>query len=204
MGIGESYEREHATLEFEKKFIEVLETEEYDFFIDVGAAWGYHSVPAANHCKKVYAFEPSDPRLAMLEWNVENLELDNIVASNKAVGTGKLELYTGRGMLGPPTGIRNQIVKPSWIPLEIVAKPHLSRKERGIIKIDVEGNELDVIKSAGNLNLYKNVIWLIERHERNGLGYPEADLFNALEPFDGKLVGSRSWTWHYIFRWREG
>ena len=52
MGIGHAHEAEHATLAFEKKFIEILETEEYDFFIDVGAAWGYHSIPAANHTKR--------------------------------------------------------------------------------------------------------------------------------------------------------
>lgn len=200
MGIANNNAKAHANLSFEKKFISVLETEAYDFFIDVGAAWGYHTVPAANHCKKVYAFEPNDIRLDLLEKNIESLGLFNVMVSNCAVGTGKIELFSGRGMHGPQTGIRSTPVNVNWIPLEIVAKPHISKKESGVIKIDVEGNEIDVIKSAGNLELYKNCTWLIERHEKEGLGYSEEVLMEAMKPFSGKLVGTRKWTSHYIFR----
>lgn len=204
MGINKNVEAEHANFKFEKKFIEILETEDYDFFIDVGAAWGYHTVPAANHTDKVYSFEPSAKRFTLLDQNIDNLELRNVVVSTRAVGTGKMHLFSGGSMYGPQTGLRGTPENVDWIPLEVVAKPHITRGEKGIIKIDVEGNELDVIESAGNLELYKNCIWLIEKHEKEGLGYNEEALLNAMQPFVGKLVGVRKWTSHYVFRWRQG
>jgi len=143
----------------------------------------------------------------MLDFNVKQLKLENVFTSSRAVGTSKLNLFSGRSMLGPPTNIRKTAEDVCWVPLEVIAKPHLSRGQRGIIKIDVEGNELDVIKSAGNLQLYKNCIWLIERHLKRDdfgeiiLGYEEEALIDVMTPFfEGERVGKRLWTSHYVFR----
>jgi len=194
MDINNSHYDAHANLEFEKKFVEVIENDKYDVFVDVGAAWGYFSIPASHYCKVVYAFEPTKKRYDLLKQNIEVLSIDNIKLSRRAVGTGLYNLYEGR-YAGPKGKRRSRKLEANWITIKEILEPHLD--EITIVKIDVEGMELDVIKSAGNLSQYDNVTWLIERHQ---WGYSEEELRNALKPFTGELTGVRKRTSHWIFR----
>lgn len=206
MKVGTKYCTQFSRLEFEKDFIKIIETEDYDFFVDIGAGWGYHTIPAGFNTDIVYSFEPSRERYKILKRNIKNLNLDEkVILSSKAVGTGKMKLFSGWSMLGPKHKHRQIPEKKiEWVSLENVVKPHLDKNERGIIKIDVEGNEPDVIESAGDLNLYKGFIWLIERHHipEEDYGYSEDRLIDIMEPFDYELVGKWRWTAHYVFKWR--
>jgi FkbM family methyltransferase len=199
MNVSKRYHEQHKNFEFEKYFVDILETEDYTGFIDIGAAWGYFTIVAANHCEGVAAFEPFLPRYEILKENIENLKLDNVIISKNCIGTGKKELFVGGNMVGPKTGVRQKSVKVEWADLGSlldIAEPD----EKIIIKIDVEGNEPDVIESAGNLEQYLNHIFLIERHQRDNYGYSEEELFKIMKPFKGELLGSRAWTTHYVFR----
>jgi FkbM family methyltransferase len=200
MNITSRYKKEHEEMFFEREFIAYLENESYDIFIDVGAAWGYFSIPASHYCEKVYAFEPQAMRLALLMENIQNLERTNIVVDSKCVGTGKLSLFVNkgsRGMVGPKHRTRTTKADVDWITLKKILDKSPDKKI--VVKIDVEGAELDVIESAGNLKDYPNVVWLIERHQRGTYGYSEEELMRKMHPFKGKLVGTREWTSHYIF-----
>jgi FkbM family methyltransferase len=200
--------RGHSEMQFEEGFWRTLETEEYDIFVDVGAAWGYHTRVAANYAKEVYAFEPHPARYRLLTKNVE--EFNNVVVSNNMIGTGKIKPYINpskRGMAGPKTGNRIQPIDVDWITLELLLEDKLDKN--GIIKIDVEGAELDVLDSAGDLNKYNNYIWLIERHDKgDDNGITEEALFEKMTTptgsFVGELLESRKWTYLYVFRWRQG
>lgn len=199
MDINKQHLEEHRNFLFEKEFVNILETEDYTGFIDVGAGWGYFTVIAANHCEGVAAFEPFKPRFDLLEQNIETLKLDNVVISQNCVGTGNKELFVGGRMVGPQTGVRKEPIKVEWADLGSlldIAEPD----EKVIVKIDTEGNELDVVESAGDLEQYLNHVFLIERHQRKGYGYSEEELFEKMKPFKGELVGSRAWTYHYVFR----
>lgn len=200
MGINKRHGKEHANLQFESEFVEILETESYDIFIDVGAAWGYFSVVACSYAEDVYAFEPFEPRRKLLIRNKEELKLDNLHISDKAIGTGNLKIYAGRRMFGPKTKVRQKEVQVEWEPLSKYMVNNIQK--RGIIKIDVEGAELDVIESAdiaGNWTNYWDWIWLIERHHKEGLGYSEAELYEVMKPLTGNKLSSRKWTHHYVF-----
>lgn len=206
MPVLKRFEKEHANFEFEKKFVEIIENSYSPIFVDIGAGWGYFTVIANFHSSMVMAFEPHNARRSILYKNVQNLVLKNVHISSKAVGTGGKKLYfntsSDRGMVGPQTGIRKNPANVEWTTLEEVLKfPFI--EYGGIIKIDVEGNELDVIKSAGDLSKYKLFTWLIERHQKENLGYSEEELFETMKPFKGELVGSRKWTYHYVFRMEE-
>lgn len=194
MGINSIYLDIHARFGHEEKFIELIETEDFDVFVDVGAAWGYFSVPAANHCDIVYAFEPTSKRYVLLEQNKKDLKLDNLRIFNKAVGTGSFDLYEGR-YAGPKTPKRTKKLDVEWVTLREILEPHLD--ERVVVKVDVEGPELDVVLSAGDLGQYNNLTWLIERHQ---WAYNEKQLRDALQPFKGELTGIRKKTSHWIFR----
>lgn len=195
MNVSKRYYDEHKNFKFEKYFVDILETETYDNFIDVGAGWGYFTVVAANHCKSVVAFEPFAPRFQLLKENIAKLNLDNVIISKNCVGTGRKKVFVGGNMIGPKTGVRQKPVRVNWVQLS-----DLLDDDKTIIKIDVEGNELDVIKSAENLEKYQNHIFLIERHQRDNYGYSEELLFEFMKPFKGELLGSREWTTHYVFR----
>jgi FkbM family methyltransferase len=201
----------HSEMLFEEGFWRTLETEDYDVFIDIGAAWGYHTRVAANYAKEVYSFEPHPIRYEILKRNVE--EFNNVFITNDMVGTGEIKPYmnpSDRGMVGPKSGGRTQPIDVDWITLEDLLLDKLDKK--GIIKIDVEGAELDVLESAGDLTKYKNYIWLIERHDRgDDNGITEEALFKAMSPFSipagrfvGELLETRKWTYLYVFRWRYG
>lgn len=201
----------HSEMRFEEGFWRTLETECYEVFIDVGAAWGYHTRVAANYADEVYAFEPHPLRHELLVRNVE--EFNNVVISKDMVGTGKIEAFinpSARGMAGPKSNKRTEPIDVNWVTLESLLIDKLDNK--GVVKIDVEGAELDVLESAGDLSKYKNYIWLIERHDRgDGTGVTEDSLFKAMAPFSipagrfvGELVEERRWTYLYIFRWRQG
>lgn len=203
MNIKEQNYKEHSEMSYEREFLSYLEDEEYDFFVDIGAAWGYFSIPASFKAKMVLAFEPSDERRELLEKNVKSLQCLNVVTSSHAIGTGSLNLFFGHGMFGPKTGRRPDRNGVIWNSLEEVME---YCRGHTVIKIDVEGNEIDVIKSIGNLEDYHDkVTWLIERHYKEGiLGCTEKELFDVMKPYKGELVETRKWTWHYIFRKKDG
>lgn len=203
--------KSHSDMQFEEGFWRTLETESYDTFIDIGAAWGYHTRVAANYANEVIAFEPHPIRHELLEKNVE--EFNNVVTSKHMVGTGKIQPFINpseRGMAGPKSNKRTEPIDVKWVTLESLLIDRMDKT--CIIKIDVEGAELDVLDSAGDLTKYKNHIWLIERHDRgDGSGVTEEDLFKKMSPFSipagsfvGELVETRRWTYLYVFRWRQG
>lgn len=199
--INARYEKEHANYEFEKGFVDVLKNDDYYLFVDIGAGWGYHTAVASRNCYEVLAFEPHISRYEILKKNVEDLKLKNVQVSNKAVGTGNKKLWMNeseKGMVGPHSGVRKTPVEVEWISLKEVLKSY--KGFITIVKIDVEGNEIDVIKSIGNLENYSKLTFLIERHERKDFGYNEETLFRHMQPFKGELVGVRKWTSHYVFR----
>ena len=200
MNIRPKFLQEHMDMEFERGFLDYLENEEYDIFVDVGSAWGYFSIPASYRAKVVYAFEPSDERRLTLKRNITNLKIKNIHRYPSAIGTGKLDLYFGKGMAGPRTNIRSSNFNADWVTLDEVLSEAFSGEI--VIKIDVEGNELDVVKSLSDFEEWStHITWLIERHYKEGiLGYTEEELFETMKPYVGEKVGQRKFTSHYIFR----
>jgi len=199
--VAKKNEQAHAEFMFEKEFIKILETQEYDMFVDVGAGWGYHALVAAHNTAHVYAFEPHPKRNKILQDNVG--KFGNVSIFSLAVGTGDEEVYlnsmSSRGMIGPKTGIRIHKADVGWVSLDTIFSwnPFF---DKAIIKIDTEGNELDVIESGKDIKHLDNIIWMIERHQKKDLGYSEEELFKSMQPLKGKLVGTRKWTSHYIFK----
>lgn len=201
MPVYREYEDDHRNFRFEREFVKILENTDYDMFVDVGAGWGYHTLVAANHTAHVYAFEPHPKRNHILTQNLR--DYDNVTIFKMAVGTGGQEVYfnnlSSRGMIGPRTKRRTKKADIKWITLKDIFEWNPFFKH-SVVKIDTEGNELDVVESGEKLKYFDNVTWLIERHEKRGLGYTEEKLFETMSPLTGKLVGTRNWTSHYIFK----
>lgn len=110
--------------------------------VDVGANDGWYTVffAAQPNIQRVYACEPSVPHHAQL---IRNLSLNQQIP--------KVELLdTFIGCHGKEACSLDYILKDAVAPI--------------IIKIDVDGAELDVLKSAEETMRRKNLLFIVETH----------------------------------------
>jgi FkbM family methyltransferase len=131
-----------------------------DVCIDIGAHIGYYTLLASKLVGPrghVYAFEPSPRSYGELQANLERNQVANVTAIRAAVGenAGPAELYEGPGtntggatmqiVLADRRGLRNPVaveVRPVT-----GAIPASDRRRVRAVKIDVEGGEVDVLRS---------------------------------------------------------
>lgn len=124
--------------------------------LDIGANLGLFTYFMSRSSKKVYAFEPNPYPLKHLKYVVDrNVEIVPIAIGNKD-GTEKLRIpktrkgWTSNGASIAKIDIREGIEYS----VEIRKIDTLNIQNIGLIKIDVEGFELDVLKGA--INTIKN------------------------------------------------
>lgn len=131
--------------------------------LDIGAHIGVHTVKLAKCAKLVYAFEPNPDSSKILEQNVKNF--NNVVLIKKGVG--------------------NENKQSKFVVSEINSRSHLeqfSNTDRveivdqiridnmkilrpvGLIKIDVEGGEIDAFKGMENVLKRDKPVIIYEDH----------------------------------------
>jgi FkbM family methyltransferase len=128
-----------------------LEGEGPKLIIDVGAGIGSFSILAASKFPRatVLAFEPYPPTFALLQANVTRNEVPNLEIHPLAVGTQ--ESYSLRRTTQSATASawagsgsnRGEIVPVRGSSLD----PFVPAGEVDLLKIDVEGGEIDVLES---------------------------------------------------------
>ena len=121
--------------------------------LDIGANTGYYSVIAARKASHIYAFEPGSINREKLARNIKLNKLANITVLPYAVSDkqGKTELYiagddnTGMNSLEKPGNFSGRKEVVSEISIDNWAAenriPFIS-----LIKIDVEGSEMQALK----------------------------------------------------------
>jgi FkbM family methyltransferase len=129
-----------------------------DVVVDVGASFGDTSLYWGKKNAHVYAFEPLTAVFDILAKNVKLNNLENVIQCfNYALGTGE-ELSFSR--IGNMMTFLNPNLKIKTYKLDdLNIKPD-------IIKIDVEGFEMDVLNGSKNTLLYKPKL-IIEVHSKN-------------------------------------
>jgi FkbM family methyltransferase len=132
-------------------------------FVDVGANVGVFSIPAAKRLRdgKVFAFEPSSWTYERLLRNIRLNGLTNIHATQSAlgdqVGEASLQINVtgkdGLNTLGSATHVDCEIIGRELVPIttldHFVSQNSASRVD--VMKIDVEGAELFVLRGAEDL-----------------------------------------------------
>ena len=131
-----------------------------DVCIDIGAHIGYYTLLASRLVGPrghVYAFEPSPRSYGALHANLDRNKVTNVTAIRAAVGedAGPAELYEGPGtntggatmqvVLADRRGLREPVavdVRPVT-----AAIPAADLRRVRAVKIDVEGAEVDVLRS---------------------------------------------------------
>lgn len=132
-----------------KEFIDERLSREQGIAVDLGANIGYFTILMAKLANKVYAFEPSDTTRAILERNVIMNHCKNVLVSRKAISSSKgiAELYGTKALSGANSLISNgskSMQRVETDTLDNLIKDH----NISLIKMDIEGNELEAIKGA--------------------------------------------------------
>ncbi len=117
--------------------------------IDAGANIGYFTVLMSQLADKVYAFEPNNLTRSILDRNITRNNCRNVVIDSTALSSseGAGGLYGSNQWAGA-----NSLLSDGHKPMQEVKTDTLDRliKEENItlIKMDIEGSELDAIKGA--------------------------------------------------------
>lgn len=139
---------------------------------DVGANVGYYTLQAAARVGptgRVHAFEPASGTFARLRENITLNRLDNVVAHRAIVHDrpGRLELFvsppenTGLSRLQPLGEAGTVVEEVEALTLdEYCARTGLLRVD--LVKIDVEGNELAVLRGMSRLLEQPQIQLLVE------------------------------------------
>lgn len=146
---------------------------EHTVAIDVGASVGVYTFAFSKWCAKTIAMEPNSAAAKVLR----SCELQHVEVVEAAAGVeaseGILSDTSASGWRHPTAGLGNgtgwqhpcrvvplrQLVLPASAPL--------------VVKIDVEGTELDVLKGMGGLLQRHHLLLIIELEHRPG-ARPEA------------------------------
>lgn len=130
---------------FEYGMLEAIEKLPYrpGICMDIGANVGNHTVFFSKFCKfdGVWAFEPSPNSYQLLCINLFDNKCYNVERFHAAVGSSF-------GLIGMTDNEQN----PSWNKIsgygDITIEPITTIEKVALMKIDVEGHELEVIKGA--------------------------------------------------------
>lgn len=161
-----------------------------DLFVDVGANVGVYSLWAAEtEAVSVLAFEPSSLAYRRALENVELNDLhDRVRLLNKAVGAEPTFVHLTLG-LDAVNQVVTADVEAVGTGVEVVEQTTLdgevaSRSVPAIIKIDVEGLELDVLRGARGVLARHRPALIIEANDVDGLTDLLAEIGYALWSYD--------------------
>ncbi len=163
----ENYEREQVEV-----FLRLLDS--HDVVLDIGANIGFYSCLAASRNKHVISFEPLPKNFSYLCKNLWNNNLSSnaeVFPLGLAKQSGLTPIY-GSGTIASLTPGWGQAQESRFILVPVAALDFLVGRFCGkklLIKMDVEGFELDVLAGAtATLDLAPKPTWLVEillRHE---------------------------------------
>jgi hypothetical protein len=163
-------------------YLGLWERETYPYFrkaasrcswaVDIGAGQGELSMFLLRHspCRKIYAFEPQQSETKVLARNLQMNGLsagDRLLVSNQFVGSSN---------------------NSGCVSLDSL---QLTRNQRGLIKIDVDGAEMEVLKGGEELLQTAPIDLVLETHSPE----LEADCADFLKKrgFKSELINNAWW-----------
>ena len=160
-------------------------------FFDLGAHIGQYTLFASPSCRAVHSFEPVPTAFELLKRNIQMNRLGNVTANQCAVSdsSGDVTVYEGdldtlgqSSLKSHSRASGKPLVVPS-IAVDTYVAQH--RVIPSLIKIDVEGAEICVLRGAASLLREKHPVLIVEvagvNQER--FGYNADDLLNELKGF---------------------
>jgi len=164
-----------------------------DVFLDIGANEGWYSVRAAERVGEAGQVIPIEPQARLWPVIIRNFQLNrlhNYRLVPYAVGAseGFLEIHVYPSINSGASSLVSQArtramprQKAGILPLARIAQLHGISRAR-LAKIDVEGFELEVLKSAGDLlGRIENIYVELHPEQLRALGQSPADVERLLE-----------------------
>ena len=127
-----------------------------DTMIDIGANIGYETIVGASLVSpngRVHSFEPLPNLVSQIKESLSENSLTNVTIHNKAAGdsSGELILYTHSEDAGLTSTInKNNYQSKLTVPV-VTLDEELKDIKPKLIKIDVEGYELETLNGAKNI-----------------------------------------------------
>ncbi len=167
--------------------------------LDIGANVGSHTIYWAleRNAKKIYSFEPLEQTFKVLCKNIELNNLEKIVTlSNKGLSNekckAKVRMFWEHNV-GGTSFIKNEDGEYDFVPLDSIEIP----EKIDLVKIDVEGHEMEVLEGAKN-TLYRNKpVIVIETFNK------KTEVSNFLTALGYSLVDTIREGEDYIFKYNE-
>lgn len=170
-----------------------------DIFYDIGANVGFFTIIVAKlvgETGKVYAFEPAPYNAKLLRKNIELNKFNNVTVIEKAVAEssqkGELVLgdYCGGNVLANFfTGIESTPKKQNSVSVDVICIDDLVENQTinppNMVKIDVEGGEINVIQGMMKIINNHKPILLYEIDDRNKRIFQEK--MNKIDSFVSDL-----------------
>jgi FkbM family methyltransferase len=177
-------------------------------FFDLGAHIGQYTLVASPLCHGVHSFEPIPETFQLLQRNVQANGLANVFANQCAVSdsSGEVTIYEGdvstldRSSLRAPSQISGRSFVVPSISIDAYATKH--KVIPNLIKIDVEGAEIPVLRGAANLLREKHPTLIVEVDKVNqprfgftadGLLRELMDFGYSLSPLENEPRSDRSY-----------
>jgi len=167
----------HHAASFIATYRELFEDELYKFnpkvksgetILDCGANMGlsvlYFALNYPSH--RIIAFEPEEAIFKVLTENVETFALKNVTLHQKAVWTKEetLTFHSDGGMGGRVNNLYKKSNQPINKVETVILKDYLNDKV-DFLKIDIEGAEVEVLKSCkGHLGQVKHLFFEYHNH----------------------------------------
>lgn len=165
-----SLDFQYVNYAYELEIKRFIEKEEFDVFLDIGACLGEYCIWLGRKGKKCIAFEPVIYSYEMIE---KNIELNNLQEKVKVYNYGLGMEYSVEYFKMDETnpGSNRKVAEPGdkTEKFEIYSLDEkyetlgLLPTNRILIKIDIEGMELEMLNGAQKfLNEFKNIVLIVE------------------------------------------
>ena len=173
-------------------------------FYDVGSNYGYYSVILSHLTKATYAFEPVAETFNVLKKNIKKNRIKNIIPFQFALSDKEenisINIYSSSGN----NSLFNRSI-PTDHPTKHIGKANIRTKtldslilkatnpihKPDLIKIDVEGAELNVLRGSRYIVEKYRPVLLVEYSETTSIdaGYTSKDIFNFIKEMDYVIYG---------------
>ena len=149
--------------------------------LDIGANIGNHSVYFSKLFDEVRSFEPNPYPFKLLRINTENYK--NIHISNFGLSDQccSATFFTSKSNIGG-SSLHNESSDEIQVQLEVLDELNFNKENISFIKMDVEGNELQVLDGGSNFFKERSPIVAFEQHSHEFF-QGESLVINKLKSF---------------------